>query len=347
MRYAPQPAAQPAPEPAPFTALRRALLGTAALATLTALTLTAPTAFAQTYPDKPVKLLVPYPPGGATDVIGRVLAQKLSAALGQQFVVDNRAGAGGSLGAGVVAKAAPDGYTLLMGALTSHSINAALSPALVPYDINKSFAPVSIVGTVPLVFVVHPAVKANTLGELIALAKAKPGSLAFASAGNGSPQHLATEMFKRLAGVDVLHVPYKGSGPAMIDLVGGQVQAMIETAPAAVGQIKAGKLRALATTTAQAVASLPGVPTAAQAGLAGFEVSSMFGIAAPAGTPEAVINKLNATLKAILADAEVRESLLAQGAIAVYTTPAEATKAIQAEFAKWDRVIKEGNIKAD
>ena len=347
MRYAPQPAAQPAPEPAPFTALRRALLGTAALATLTALTLTAPTAFAQTYPDKPVKLLVPYPPGGATDVIGRVLAQKLSAALGQQFVVDNRAGAGGSLGAGVVAKAAPDGYTLLMGALTSHSINAALSPALVPYDINKSFAPVSIVGTVPLVFVVHPAVKANTLGELIALAKAKPGSLAFASAGNGSPQHLATEMFKRLAGVDVLHVPYKGSGPAMIDLVGGQVQAMIETAPAAVGQIKAGKLRALATTTAQAVASLPGVPTTAQAGLAGFEVSSMFGIAAPAGTPEAVINKLNATLKAILADAEVRESLLAQGAIAVYTTPAEATKAIQAEFAKWDRVIKEGNIKAD
>ena len=347
MRYAPQPAAQPAPEPAPFTALRRALLGTAALATLTALTLTAPTAFAQTYPDKPVKLLVPYPPGGATDVIGRVLAQKLSAALGQQFVVDNRAGAGGSLGAGVVAKAAPDGYTLLMGALTSHSINAALSPALVPYDINKSFAPVSIVGTVPLVFVVHPAVKANTLGELIALAKAKPGSLAFASAGNGSPQHLATEMFKRLAGVDGLHVPDKGSGPAMIDLVGGQVQAMIETAPAAVGQIKAGKLRALATTTAQAVASLPGVPTAAQAGLAGFEVSSMFGIAAPAGTPEAVINKLNATLKAILADAEVRESLLAQGAIAVYTTPAEATKAIQAEFAKWDRVIKEGNIKAD
>ena len=347
MRYAPQPAAQPAPEPAPFTALRRALLGTAALATLTALTLTAPTAFAQTYPDKPVKLLVPYPPGGATDVIGRVLAQKLSAALGQQFVVDNRAGAGGSLGAGVVAKAAPDGYTLLMGALTSHSINAALSPALVPYDINKSFAPVSIVGTVPLVFVVHPAVKANTLGELIALAKAKPGSLAFASAGNGSPQHLATEMFKRLAGVDVLHVPYKGSGPAMIDLVGGQVQAMIETVPAAVGQIKAGKLRALATTTAQAVASLPGVPTTAQAGLAGFEVSSMFGIAAPAGTPEVVINKLNATLKAILADAEVRESLLAQGAIAVYTTPADATKAIQAEFAKWDRVIKEGNIKAD
>ncbi len=330
--------------PARSLLLRRALLGAAALASLA---LAAPATFAQAYPDKAVRLIVPYPPGGATDVIGRVMAQKLSAALGQQFVVDNRAGAGGSLGASVVAKAPADGYTLLMGALTSHSINAALSPATVPYDINKSFAPVSIVGTVPLVFVVHPGVKANTLAELIALAKAQPGSLAFASSGNGSPQHLATEMFKRLVGVEVLHVPYKGSGPAMIDLVGGQVQAMIETAPAAQGHIKAGKLRALGTTTAQPVASLPGVPTVAQAGLAGFEVSSMFGIAAPAGTPEAVITRLNAALKTILVDPEVRESLLAQGAVATYTTPAEAAKAIQAEFAKWDKVIKEGNIKAE
>ncbi len=324
--------------------LRRALFGAAALVSLAGVT---PATFAQAYPDKAVRLIVPYPPGGATDVIGRVMAQKLSAALGQQFVVDNRAGAGGSLGASMVAKAPADGYTLLMGALTSHSINAALSPATVPYDINKSFAPVSIVGTVPLVFVVHPSVKAYTLAELIALAKAQPGSLAFASSGNGSPQHLATEMFKRLVGVDVLHVPYKGSGPAMIDLVGGQVQAMIETAPAAQGHIKAGKLRALATTTAQPVASLPGVPTVAQAGLAGFEVSSMFGIAAPAGTPEAVITRLNAALKTILVDPEVRESLLAQGAVATHTTPAEAAKAIQAEFAKWDKVIKEGNIKAE
>ncbi|MDP2008088.1 MAG: tripartite tricarboxylate transporter substrate binding protein [Rubrivivax sp.] len=328
----------------PNSLLRRSLLAAAALASLA---LAAPAAFAQAYPDKPVKLLVPYPPGGATDVIGRVLAQKLGAALGQQFVVDNRAGAGGSLGAGMVAKSPADGYTLLMGALTSHSINAALSPATVPFDINKSFAPVAIVGTVPLVFVVHPAVKANTLAELIALAKAKPGGLAFASAGNGSPQHLSTEMFKRMAGVDVLHVPYKGSGPAMTDLVGGQVQAMIETVPAAQGHVKSGKLRALATTTAAPVASLPGVPTAAQAGLAGFEVSSMFGIAAPAGTPEAVINRLNAALKAILADPEVRDSLLAQGAIATYTTPADAAKAIQAEFTKWDKVIKDGNIKSE
>jgi tripartite-type tricarboxylate transporter receptor subunit TctC len=327
--------------------MRRRLCAAAAPATLLALAGTAPAARAQAYPDRPVKLIVPYPPGGATDVIGRVLAQKLSVALGQQFVVDNKAGAGGSLGAGLVAKATPDGYTLLMGALTSHAINAALSPASVPFDINKSFAPVAIVGTVPLVFVVHPGVKAGTLAELIALAKAKPGSLAFASAGIGSPQHLASEMFKRMAGVDVLHVPYKGSGPAMTDLVGGQVQAMIETAPAAAGHVRAGKLRALATTTAQAVPSLPGVPTAAQAGLTGFEVSSMFGIAAPAGTPEAVVNKLNAALKAVLSEADVRESLLAQGADATYTTPAEAARAIQAEFVKWDKVIKEGNIKAE
>ncbi len=324
--------------------LRRSLLAAIAL---TSLALAAPAAYAQAYPDKPVKLVVPYPPGGATDVIGRVLAQKLGAALGQQFVVDNRAGAGGNLGAGAVAKSPADGYTLLMGALTSHSINAALSPATVPFDINKSFAPVAIVGTVPLVFVVHPAVKANTLAELIALAKAKPGSLAFASAGNGSPQHLATEMFKRMAGVDVLHVPYKGSGPAMTDLVGGQVQAMIETAPAAQGHVKAGKLRALATTTSAPVASLPGVPTAAQAGLPGFEVSSMFGIVAPAGTPEAVVARLNSALKSILADNEVRESLLAQGAVATYTTPGDAAKAIQAEFAKWDKVIKDGGIKVE
>ena len=332
------------PLPSSFTC-RRSLLATT-FAALAALCLPG-LALSQTYPDKAVKLVVPYPPGGATDVIGRVLAQKLGAALGQQFVVENRAGAAGSLGAGQVGKAAPDGYTLLMGALTSHSISAALNAATVPYDINKSFAPVSIVGTVPLVFVVNPEVKATSLGELIALAKAQPGKLAFASAGNGSPQHLATEMFKRMAGVDVLHVPYKGSGPAMTDLMGGQVQAMIETAPAAQGHIKNGKLRALATTTSGPVASLPGVQTAAQAGLPGFEVSSMFGILAPAGTAEAVVTKLNTALKTILADSEVRDQLLAQGAIATHTTPAEAAKAIQAEFAKWDKVIKDGNIKAD
>ncbi len=330
-----------------FQALRRSLLRTA-LATLAAASLAGwMPAQAQDYPNRPVRLVVPYPPGGATDVIGRVMAQKLSSHLGQQVVVENRAGAGGNLGAGVVAKSPADGYTLLMGALTSHSINAALSPATTPFDLQKSFAPIAIVGRVPLVFVVNPGVKANTLAELIALAKAKPGSLAFASSGNGSPQHLAMEMFKRMAGVDVLHVPYKGSGPAMVDLVGGQVQAMIETAPAAQPHIKSGKLRALATTTLQPVDTLPGVPTATQAGLKGFEVSSMFGIAAPAGTPDAVVQKLSAELRKIMAEPDVRESLLSQGAVSTWTTPEGAAQAIAAEHAKWAQVIREGNIKGE
>ena len=302
---------------------------------------------AQAYPNKPIKLVVPYPPGGATDVIGRVMAQKLSVSLGQQVVVDNRAGAGGNVGAGQVAKAPADGYTLLMGALTSHSINAALNPQGTPFDLQKSFAPVSVVGIVPLVFVVNPAVKANNLTELISLAKANPGGLSFGSAGNGSPQHLSIELFKRMADVNVVHVPYRGSGPAMTDLMGGQIQAMIETAAAAQAQVKAGKIRALATATTQPVASLPGVPNAAQSGLKGFEVSAMFGIAAPAGTPADIVARINQDVKKILAEPEVVESLLAQGAVATYTTPEEAGKMIAAEHAKWAQVIKDGNIKPE
>ena len=304
-------------------------------------------AAAQDYPNKPIKLIVPYPPGGATDVIGRVMAQKLSVALGQQVVVDNRGGAAGSIGAAAAARSMPDGYTLLMGALTSHSINAVLYGAAAGFDIEKSFAPIAIVGVVPLVFVVNPAVNANTLMELVALAKASPGAITFASSGNGSPQHLAGELFQRMAGVKMLHVPYKGSGPAMNDLVGGQVQTMIETAPASLQLIKSGKLRALATATAQPVGTLPGVPTAAQAGLKDFEVSSMFGIVAPAGTPTQIIGKINAALKGILSQQEVRDSMLAQGAAATYTTPDEAAAAIRNEVAKWARVVKEGDIKGD
>ena len=304
-------------------------------------------AAAQDYPNKPIKLIVPYPPGGATDVIGRVMAQKLSVALGQQVVVDNRGGAAGSIGAAAVARSAPDGYTLLMGALTSHSINAVLYGAAAGFDIEKSFAPIAIVGVVPLVFVVNPAVNASTLQELVALAKATPGAITFASSGNGSPQHLAGELFQRMAGVKMLHVPYKGSGPAMNDLVGGQVQTMIETAPASLQLIKSGKLRALATATAQPLGTLPGVPTAAQAGLKDFEVSSMFGIVAPVGTPAQIVGKINAALKGVLSQQDVRDSMLAQGAAATYTTPEEAAVAIRNEVAKWARVVKEGDIKGD
>ncbi len=314
---------------------------------LAACTVAAMPLAAQDYPSKPIKLIVPYPPGGATDVIGRVMAQKLSTVLGQQVVVDNRGGAAGSIGAAAVARAAPDGYTLLMGALTSHSINAVLYGAQAGFDIEKSFAPIAIVGTVPLVFVVHPSVKASTLPELIALAKAAPGTISFASSGNGSPQHLAGEIFQRAAGVKMLHVPYKGSGPAMNDLVGGQVLTMIETAPACQPLIKAGKLRAIATATAQPVGTLPGVPTAAQAGLKDFEVSSMFGLMAPAGTPALVVARINAALKDILGQPDVQENMLAQGAIATYTTPEDAGRAIRAEAAKWTKVVKDGDIKGD
>ncbi len=326
----------------PRDTLARRVVRIAIIAT----TLAANAAFAQ-YPDKPIRLIVPYPPGGATDVIGRVMAQKLGTALGQTVVVDNRAGAAGGLGASVVAKEKPDGYTLLMGALTSHSISSVLQGTTALFDMEKSFAPVAIVGRVPLVFVVNPGVKATTLAELIALAKANPGSITYASSGNGSPQHLAGEMFQRLVGVKLLHVPYKGSGPAMTDLIGGQVQMMIETAPSAQGHIKAGKLRALATATATAIPSLPGVPTAPEAGLKGFDVSSMFGILAPAGTPAPIIAKLNVTLKTILEQQDVKDSMLAQGANATWTTPEQAAQAIRAEVAMWTQVIRDGNIKSD
>jgi tripartite-type tricarboxylate transporter receptor subunit TctC len=332
------------PFPLEKSLARRALL--AGMAAAAVLGMTGPV-LAQDYPNKVIKLVVPYPPGGATDVIGRVMAQKLSVALGQQVVVDNRAGAAGSIGAAAVAAAPADGYTLLMGAMTSHSISAALNPKVATFDMDKSFAPVAIVGTVPLVFVVNPSIKANTLAEFIALAKSRSTPLSFASAGNGSPQHLAGEMFQRAAGVQMLHVPYKGSGPAMTDLMGGQVDSMIETAPAAQSHIKAGKLRAIAAASAQRIATLPEVPTATEAGLKGFEVSSMFGIAAPAGTPAAIVTKLNDALKSILTLPDVKESLLAQGVIATYSTPQEAAVALRNESAKWTKVIRDGNIKPD
>lgn len=332
------------PFPLEKSLARRALL--AGMAAAAVLGMTGPV-LAQDYPNKVIKLVVPYPPGGATDVIGRVMAQKLSVALGQQVIVDNRAGAAGSIGAAAVAAAPPDGYTLLMGAMTSHSISAALNPKVATFDMDKSFAPVAIVGTVPLVFVVNPSIKASTLAEFIALAKSRPAPLSFASAGNGSPQHLAGEMFQRAAGVQMLHVPYKGSGPAMTDLMGGQVDSMIETAPAAQSHIKAGKLRAIAAASAQRIATLPEVPTATEAGLKGFEVSSMFGIAAPAGTPAAIVARLNDALKSILTLPDVKESLLAQGVIATYSTPQEAAVALRNESAKWTKVIRDGNIKPD
>lgn len=299
------------------------------------------------YPDRPIKIVVPYTPGGATDLIGRVVAQKLSVVLSQPVIVDNRAGAAGNLGAAAVAKENPDGYTLLLGALTSHSINSVLMASSAGFTMDKSFAPISIVGRVPLVVVVGPSIKAANLAELIAAAKAKPDSLNYGSAGNGSPQHLAAELFKRQAGVSITHIPYKGSTPALNDLMGGQVDVMFDTLPAAQAFIKGGRLRALAITTAQRNPGIADVPTATEAGLKGFEVSSMFGLLAPAATPKDVMARLSAAMKDIMSMQEVKDALAAQGATAVYTTPDEAKVAIRDEVARWSKIIKDANIKPD
>ena len=306
---------------------------------------TVESAFAQDYPTKPIKLVIPYPPGGATDVIGRVVAPKLSEALGQQVVVDNRSGAAGSIGAAAVAAAPADGYTLLLGALTSHSINSALQPNI-QFDLARDFVPIGVVGEVPLVFVVNPAVPAKTFKEFLAYTKANRGTT-FASAGNGSPQHMAGELFKSMTKVDMLHIPYKGSGPAMIDLIGGQVQPMIETIPAVQAFIRDGKVRALEVTTSTRYSNLPDVPTTAEAGLPDFIVTSMFGVLAPAKTPTAIVNKLTMALEKILASPDTKDRLFAQGAVAGYLNPADTARRIKVEVDKWSKVARDANIKLE
>ena len=302
-------------------------------------------ASAQDYPNKPIKLIIPYPPGGATDVIGRIVALKMSEVMGQQLIVDNRAGATGSIGAAAVATAPADGYTLLLGALTSHSINAALQPNL-SFDLAKDFVPIGVVGQVPLVFVVNPKMPVKTLKELMAYTKANPG-VSYASSGNGSPQHMAGELFKSMTKLDMLHVPYKGSGPAMNDLIGGQVQSMIETMPASLQHIKAGSLRALAIAMPTRANNLPDVPTAAEAGMPDFIVTSMFGLLAPAKTPPAIVAKLTAALEKVLASADTNMRMDAQGVIIGYLNPTESAKRIKAEMDKWTKVAKDANIKLE
>lgn len=299
------------------------------------------------YPEQPIKLIVPYPPGGATDVIGRVVGKVLADRLKVSVVVDNRSGASGSIGAAEVSRAKPDGYTILLGALTSHSIYQNLYSKNTTYDLNKDFQPVAIVGKVPLVFVVNPSVKANTLPELIALAKKDPERYSIASAGTGSPQQMAAALFGITADVKLIPVPYRGSGPAMTDLVGGQVDAMIETVPAAQSFIKANKLRPLAVTSTTRAPTLPDVPTAQEAGLSAFDVSSMFGVLAPAGTPVENVEILSQAVKAALMDKAVQESLLGQGVVAGYQDPAQTKQAISTEIDKWRQVIDKAGIKAE
>jgi len=306
----------------------------------------APFAMGQsTYPTRPVRLVVPFPAGGTTDIIARATAQKLSEAWGQQVIVDNRPGAAGNIGSELVAKAAPDGYTLLMGTVGTHAINPSLY-AKMPYDHVKEFAPVILVAGVPNVLVVNPDLPIKSVPELIAYAKANPGKLNFASSGSGTSIHLSGELFKAMTGVQMTHVPYKGSAPALTDLIGGQVQLMFDNLPSSLAFIKAGKLRALAVTSASRAPALPDVPTVADT-VPGFEASSWFGVLAPAGTPPEIIARINGEVTKWLATPEAKEKLTAQGANVAGGTPQDFAKHIQAETAKWAKVVKESGAKVD
>jgi tripartite-type tricarboxylate transporter receptor subunit TctC len=281
-----------------------ALLVAAVAATL------APLAVAQTYPAKTVRMIVAYPPGGGTDIVGRLIAQKFTESMGQNFVVDNRGGATGNIGTELAAKAPADGYTLLMGNVAPNAINVSLFQKL-PYDPVKDFAPVSLVAITPNILVVHPALPVKTVKDLLALAKAKPGTLNYPSAGIGSSSHLAGELLRSLAKADIVHVPYKGGGPALIDLLSGQMQLMFATMPAAMGHVKSGKLRPVAVTTDKRSQSMPELPTIAEAGVKGYEASTWYGLLAPANTPAAIVTKLHDETVRALKAADMREKFSA------------------------------------
>lgn len=303
-------------------------------------------ASAQSYPNRAIRLVVPFPAAGTTDILARAAAQKLTEAFGQSVVVDNRPGAAGNIGSDLVAKSAPDGYTLLMGTVGTHAINPSLYSKM-PYDHVKDFVPVVLVAGVPNVLVVNPALPVNSVADLIKLAKDKPGQINFASSGSGTSIHLSGELFKTMAGVDITHVPYKGSSPALIDLIGGQVQIMFDNLPSALPQIKAGKLRAIAVTSLKRAPVLPDVPTISESGLPGFEASSWFGVLAPAGTPAPIVARINAEVNKWLQSAEAREKLLSQGAEAAGGSPEQFANHIRAESEKWAKVVKASGAKVD
>jgi len=304
-------------------------------------------AAAQDFPTKPITFVLAYPPGGGADAIGRLLAQKLSDELGQPIVVDYRPGFSGNIGAASVARATPDGYTLLIAPLTTYAINSVLYPDKVGYSLVKDFTPVSFIGFQPLVMTVNPGVPANTPQEFIALAKAKPDSISYGSTGPGSLEHIAGEMLKRQANINMVHVPYKGNGPAVNDLMGGQIQLLFVTAPTWAGHAKGGKLKALMVTMTERSEAFPELPTPKEAGLGGFEVVSTYGLLAPAGTPPAVIRRLNEGVRKVLGDPDTRARYRNLGVTTSPTTSEEAAQRISNDIAKWSKAIKDSNIKAD
>ena len=301
---------------------------------------------AQTYPNKPVRMIVGFPPGGGTDVVSRVIAQKLTEWWGQAVTVENRAGATGTIGADSVAKAAPDGYTLLMGHVNSHGIAPNLVPKM-PYDALKDFVAVAYVGYVPNVLAVHPSVPAKSVKELVALAKAQPGKLNFASSGNGSTQHLAGELFKQLTGTSIVHVPYKGSGDAIKDLLAGVVSMNFDTMPPVLPHIQAGKLRGLAISTPRRLPQLPDVPTFAEEGITGFDVANWYGVMAPAGTPRELVARLNADINKAMQVPEVRARLEGVGTQLREQSAADFDAYMKAEVAKYAKLVKDAGVRLE
>jgi tripartite-type tricarboxylate transporter receptor subunit TctC len=333
--------------PSPLRPTRRSMLG---VALGLAAGLSSGAVLAQqgaAYPSRPVRIIVPFTAGGTTDIFARLVGDKLSQALGQQFIIDNRGGAGGNIGADAVAKADPDGYTLVMGTVGTHAINPSLY-ARMPYDALADFAPVAYVAGVPNLMVVSPKkVTATTVQDFIAEAKAAPGKFTMASSGNGTSIHLSGELFKQITGVEMPHVPYRGSGPAVNDLIGGQVDVMFDNLPSSIEQVRAGNLRALAVTSAQRSPAIPDKPTLAEAGLPGFEASSWFALFAPKGTPPAVASKLNQEVRKALETPELQKRFAELGGEIKPMSPDELMAYVKSEHEKWAKVVKTSGAKVD
>ena len=316
------------------------------ICTIVLLALLSVNTFAQGYPSRPIHFVVPFPAGGPTDVIARSIGQKLSDAVGQPVVIDNKPGAGGAIGSEFVARSAPDGYTILLGTSSTHSIGPALNPKT-PYQVERDFAPVSLVATAPNILIVSPKLPVNNVRELVALAKAQPGKLNYASSGVGTIPHLSAALFARMAGIDIVHVPYKGVTLALPDIINGQIAIMFDSIVGVLPRVKAGQEKAIAVTSLKRSPLAPNLPTVAESGLPGYESDSYFGVFAPAGTPQDVIAKLSRDLAQVLQRSDLREQLAMQGAEAVGGDPARLAAVVHAQTAKWEKVIKDAGIKLD